>query len=81
VRKEERMGFVLMRADLKATITTDGVWRIRRQERSPVVEVFQIEETGHGDILTDDFINWRIKLALSSHGPTLDRKEADTYGS
>jgi RAT1-interacting protein len=27
--------------------------------------VFKLEETGHGDILSDEFINWRIKLALS----------------
>jgi RAT1-interacting protein len=49
---------------LRSTITEDGVWRIRRRERSPVIEVFQIEEAGHGEILTDEFINWRIKLAL-----------------
>jgi RAT1-interacting protein len=48
------------------TITEDGVWRIRRKERSPIIEVFRIEETGHGDILSDEFINWRIKLALSA---------------
>jgi len=34
--------------------------------------VFQIEETGHGDILTDEFINWRIKLALSNTGPPVE---------
>jgi RAT1-interacting protein len=26
--------------------------------------VWKVEETGHGKILTDDFINWRIKLAM-----------------
>ncbi|KAI9746318.1 MAG: decapping endonuclease targeting mRNA [Claussenomyces sp. TS43310] len=51
---------------LKKTIIGDGVWRIRRRERSPFIEVFRIEETGHGDILTDEFINWRIKLVLDS---------------
>ncbi|KAI9052299.1 hypothetical protein LZ554_003653 [Drepanopeziza brunnea f. sp. 'monogermtubi'] len=54
---------------LKATITEDGVWRIRRKERSSGIEVFRIEEVGHGDILSDDFINWRIKLALSDPLP------------
>lgn len=49
---------------LKSTIMSDGVWRIRRQERSQFIEVFKKEETGHGDILTDEFINWRIKLTL-----------------
>ncbi|KAH8588382.1 protein RAI1 [Bisporella sp. PMI_857] len=52
---------------LKATVNDDGVYRIQRKERSPNIEVFKIEETGHGDILSDEFINWRIKLAL---GPT-----------
>lgn len=51
---------------IKATITEDGVWRIRRKERSPIIEVFKVEETGHGDILSDEFINWRIKLALNA---------------
>jgi RAT1-interacting protein len=50
---------------LKATIIGDGVWRIRRKERSSTIEVFKVEETGHGDILSDEFINWRIKLALN----------------
>jgi RAT1-interacting protein len=26
--------------------------------------VFRIEETGHGDILSDEFVNWRIKLGM-----------------
>lgn len=53
----------------KATIVGDGVWRIRRRERSSTIEVFKIEETGHGDILSDEFINWRIKLALGKEEP------------
>ncbi|KAK2628473.1 hypothetical protein QTJ16_001576 [Diplocarpon rosae] len=54
---------------LKSTVTEDGVWRIRRKERSSTIEVFRIEEAGHGDILSDDFINWRIKLALADPRP------------
>ena len=49
---------------LKTTIIDDGIWRIRREENSSTIEVFKQEETGHGDILSDDFINWRIKLAM-----------------
>lgn len=43
----------------KKTITTNGVWRIRRRERSPVIEIFKNEETGCGDILSPEFIQWR----------------------
>ncbi|KAG9245313.1 protein RAI1 [Calycina marina] len=50
---------------IKATVTEDGVYRIRRKGRSATIEIFKIEETGHGEILSDEFINWRIKLALS----------------
>lgn len=50
---------------LRGVITDDGVWRIGRKPRSGIIEVWKVEETGHGRILTDDFINWRIKLALS----------------
>ncbi|KAI0005170.1 RAI1-domain-containing protein [Xylariaceae sp. FL0662B] len=51
---------------LRNTINDEGVWRIRRRPGSKTIEVFQIEEVGHGQILTDEFINWRIKLSLSS---------------
>ncbi|KAF9881138.1 hypothetical protein CkaCkLH20_01288 [Colletotrichum karsti] len=54
---------------LRQTINDDGVWRIRRQPGSPEIEVFRVEEAGHGQILTDDFINWRIKLAMKSTAP------------
>ena len=47
---------------LKDKIVGDGVWRIQRKERSGNIEVFKVEETGHGDILSDDFIKWRIEL-------------------
>lgn len=46
------------------TINDEGVWRIRRRANDPMIEVFKVEETGHGDILSDEFKNWRIKLSL-----------------
>ncbi|KAL2268675.1 hypothetical protein VTJ83DRAFT_3521 [Remersonia thermophila] len=49
---------------LRANITDEGVWRIRRAHRSNVIELFRVEEVGHGNIITDDFMNWRIKLSL-----------------
>lgn len=33
------------------------------------IEVFRVEEAGHGDIITDEFMNWRIKLELSKTKP------------
>ncbi|KAI0840258.1 RAI1-domain-containing protein [Hypoxylon sp. FL0890] len=53
---------------LRNTINDEGVWRIRRRPRSSTIEVFRVEEVGHGSILTDEFINWRIKLSLNSSG-------------
>ncbi|KAK5459634.1 decapping endonuclease targeting mRNA [Exophiala xenobiotica] len=44
---------------LKGVITEDGVWRIRKREKVPVIEVFKVEETGHGDILSQAFLDWR----------------------
>ncbi|KAI1076277.1 RAI1-domain-containing protein [Whalleya microplaca] len=52
---------------LRNTIDDEGVWRIRRRPGSETVEVFKVEEVGHGQILTDEFINWRIKLGLNSN--------------
>jgi RAT1-interacting protein len=28
--------------------------------------VFRVEEVGHGNIITDSFMNWRIRLSLQS---------------
>lgn len=53
-------------AGLTRTINDEGVWRIRRQPKSDAIELFKIEEVGHGRILTDEFINWRIKLGLKA---------------
>ena len=65
----ERMGpfqchFIarLIFEDLRQTITSEGVWRIRRKRKEPLVEVFKVEETGHGRILSMDFKNWRESL-------------------
>ncbi|KAI0439214.1 RAI1 like PD-XK nuclease-domain-containing protein [Xylaria telfairii] len=46
---------------LRNTITTEGVWRISRGPRSSIIEVFKIDDSGHGNILSQEFINWRNK--------------------
>ncbi|KAG8532040.1 decapping endonuclease targeting mRNA [Bacidia gigantensis] len=46
---------------LKEVVSSDGIWRIRRQERSQVIEVFKLEESGNGDILSRHFVDWRTK--------------------
>lgn len=48
----------------------EGVWRIRRAPQSPTIEVFKVEGTGHGEILSEEFKNWRIKLAMRNQGAT-----------
>ncbi|KAI1352503.1 RAI1 like PD-XK nuclease-domain-containing protein [Xylaria sp. FL0043] len=55
---------------LTNTINDEGVWKIRRRAGSSSIEVFQVEEVGHGSILTEQFINWRIKHSLSSTDTT-----------
>ncbi|KAI1916544.1 decapping endonuclease targeting mRNA [Ophidiomyces ophidiicola] len=44
---------------LRNIISTEGVWRIRKREKAPVIEVFKLEDTGYGGILSDAFMNWR----------------------
>ncbi|KAI1328814.1 RAI1 like PD-XK nuclease-domain-containing protein [Xylariaceae sp. FL0255] len=51
---------------LREAINDEGVWTIRRRPGSSTIEVFKVEEVGHGQILTEEFINWRIKLSLSA---------------
>lgn len=48
-------------AGLKHTIMNEGVWRIRRRERSSVIEVFKTEDSGYGDILSQKFVAWRTR--------------------
>jgi RAT1-interacting protein len=45
---------------LKQTIATDGLWRIRRRDRSSVIEVIRLGE-GTGEILSNEFIEWRSR--------------------
>lgn len=49
---------------IRAGVDEDGVYRIRREPKSNSIRLFKVEQTGHGKILTDEFINWRIKLSL-----------------
>jgi RAT1-interacting protein len=51
---------------LKATITKEGTWRIRKREKVPSLEVYQVEETGTGDVLSRAFLDWRNKSLPSS---------------
>ena len=46
---------------LKSIIIGDGVWRIRKKQNVPKLEVFCLEESGYGDILTDTFVRWRAE--------------------
>ncbi|KAK5135342.1 hypothetical protein LTR04_004619, partial [Oleoguttula sp. CCFEE 6159] len=39
-----------------------GVWRIRRRQRSPVIEIWKVEEAGTGGILSREFVAWREEL-------------------
>lgn len=57
----------LTMAVLKQTITTGGVWKIRRRQGSPVIDVFQTEPAGYGGILPADFVKRREhELALEA---------------
>ncbi|KAI9832083.1 MAG: decapping endonuclease targeting mRNA [Phylliscum demangeonii] len=39
-----------------------GVWRIRKRERSSVIELQRLEHSGYGDLLTPRFVQWRQSL-------------------
>ena len=36
------------------------MWQIRRQHNRPYIEIFQLESSGFGEILSDDFVDWRL---------------------
>jgi len=54
-----RSAVLIGRAVLKETVRGEGVWRIRRRDRSRVIEVEKYEESGTGSILSDDFLKFR----------------------
>lgn len=54
---------------LKSTISSEGIWKIKRNERSSEIEVYRVEESGHGDILSDEFLKWRSGNVKSDSSP------------
>ena len=44
---------------IKSVVTDEGVWRLRKLEKLSKLELFKLEETGHGSILSDSFLQWR----------------------
>ncbi|KAL1963173.1 hypothetical protein VTN77DRAFT_8606 [Rasamsonia byssochlamydoides] len=51
---------------LRTIVNRDGTWRIRKREKSAVIEVFKIEESGHGDILSPAFTSWRTTTTTTT---------------
>ena len=64
---------------LKGVITSDGVWRIRKREKIPILEVFKLEETGQGDILSPAFVEWRTN-GLEAHRQHLQSQKVEVNG-
>ncbi|KAH8689683.1 putative Dhp1-interacting protein Din1 [Talaromyces proteolyticus] len=56
---------------LKSVVNTDGIWRIRKRDKSPVIEVYKLEESGHGDILSSKFTTWRTRGKSSANDADL----------
>ncbi|KAA8643198.1 hypothetical protein EYZ11_012540 [Aspergillus tanneri] len=44
---------------LRITIHEEGVWRIRKPEKSSIIEVFKMVDSGTGDIISPSFSAWR----------------------
>lgn len=63
---------------LKTTITSDGVWRIRKREKSSVLELSKIEESGTGDIISDRFLEWRTDILPRLSSSTNQVPQAST---
>lgn len=59
-----------------------GTYKIRRWQRSNVVEVFKVEEAGFGDILSREFVAWRRtgdEVAAAKEG-ALERLRGSVWG-
>lgn len=47
---------------LKTNIQSEGMWRIKRKQGRPEVELFRVEESGHGNIISQAFKDHREKM-------------------
>ncbi|RWQ92819.1 RAI1 like PD-XK nuclease-domain-containing protein [Paecilomyces variotii] len=61
---------------LKMKVQGQGLWRIRKREKSPVIELFKVEEGGHGDIISPAFMAWQ-RGTVQRHAPRDMRIEED----
>lgn len=60
-------------------IDGDGVWKIRKRERVPNIEVVKIEESGHGDIISREFSQWRtVDLPALQNEQSPDKEQHGT---
>ncbi|PHH53118.1 Decapping nuclease rai1 [Ceratocystis fimbriata CBS 114723] len=50
---------------LKETVTDEGIWRIARVAGEEKITVTRIESQGYGEILSEEFLNWRIKMMVN----------------
>ena len=56
---------------IKSVVTGEGVWRLRKLEKMSTLELFKLEETGHGSILSERFLQWRntgLPVVVTSDG-------------
>ncbi|KAL2862991.1 DXO/RAI1 family decapping nuclease [Aspergillus lucknowensis] len=44
---------------LKTTLQEGGTWRLRKAQKSSVIEILKVEDSGTGDILSQNFLTWR----------------------
>ncbi|KAI9711964.1 MAG: decapping endonuclease targeting mRNA [Chrysothrix sp. TS-e1954] len=48
---------------LQQHINGEGIWKIKRNDKSNTVDIWRVEQTGTGDILSREFLSWRRDLA------------------
>ena len=63
---------------LKSIVTGDGVWRLRKHEKHSTLELYKLEESGHGSMLSETFLEWRqtgLPAAATHNEPDPTRSE------
>lgn len=55
----KRLTQVMYHSGLKRVVNSEGIWKIQKAAKSGQIEVFKTHETGHGNILTPEFVEWR----------------------
>lgn len=59
---------------LKKVITGEGVWRIKLEKKGDSIQVWRVEDSGTGGIISQEFLDWRNRDKKSDGGEEMEKE-------